>query len=141
MPFAGTDYERIPCLGHPVFKDKLVNYDPREKVIMDYLEKEGRCNVFLHFYHMLAHRLKEIGIARNVWAVNLDGAIAAVILGVCWKQLQEKQITLRRVCDIAFMIFALGRVAGAGGEFLDHQDYGTPMDMRIPVSEITALGR
>ena len=138
---AGTGYERIPCLGHPVFKDNPVNYDPREKVIMDYLEKEGRCNVFLHFYHMLAHRLKEIGIARNVWAVNLDGAIAAVILGVCWKQLQEKQITLRRVCDIAFMIFALGRVAGAGGEFLDHQDYGTPMDMRIPVSEITALGR
>lgn len=138
---AGTTYERIPCLGHPVFKDNPVNYDPREKVIMDYLEKEGRCNVFLHFYHMLAHRLKEIGIARNVWAVNLDAAIAAVILGVCWKQLKEKQITLRRVCDIAFMIFALGRVAGAGGEFLDHQDYGTPMDMRIPVSEITALGR
>lgn len=138
---AGTGYGRIPCLGHPIFKDNPVNYDPRERVIMDYLEKEGRCNVFLHFYHMLAHRLKEIGIARNVWAVNLDGAIAAIILGVCWKQLKEKQITLRRVCDIAFMIFALGRVAGAGGEFLDHQDYGTPMDMRIPVSEITALGR
>jgi len=138
---AGTDYERIPCLGHPVFKDNPVNYDPREKVIIDYLDKEGRCNVFLNFYHMLAHRIKEIGIARNVWAVNLDAAIAAVILGVCWKQLKQKQITLRRVCDIAFMTFALGRVAGAGGEFLDHQDYGTPMDMRIPVSEITALGK
>jgi len=138
---ADTDYERIPCLGHPVFRDKPVNYDPREQAVAEYLEKEGLCNVFLQFYHMLALRLKEIGIARNVWAVNLDGAIASVVLGVCWKALKEKHITLRRVCDIAFMVFALGRVGGAGGEFLDHQDYGTPMDMRIPVDEITVLGR
>jgi prolipoprotein diacylglyceryltransferase len=89
---------------------------------------------------MLAYRLKEIGIAQNVWAVNLDGAIASVVLAVCWKPLKEKRITLQRVRDIAFMVFALGRVAGAGGEFLDHQDYGSPMDMRIPVKEITILG-
>jgi hypothetical protein len=48
---------------------------------------------------------------------------------------------MRRVCDIAFMVFALGRVAGAGGEFLDHQDFGSPMDMRIPVSEGVVLSR
>jgi len=138
---AGTDYRRIPCLGHPVFKDNPVNYDPREQAVAEYLEKEGLCNVFLQFYHILALRLKEIGIARNVWAVNLDGAIASVVLGLCWKPLKEKQITLQRVCDIAFMVFALGRVAGAAGEFLDHQDYGTPMDMRIPTDEITPLGR
>ncbi|UCF16302.1 MAG: hypothetical protein JSW59_02360 [Phycisphaerales bacterium] len=135
-----TSYERIPCLGHPVFRDKPVNYDPRERVIAEYLENKGLGNVFLQFYHMLAFRLKEIGIARNVWAVNLDGAIASVVLAVCWKQLMDKHITLRRVCDIAFLVFALGRVAGAGGEFLDHQDYGTPMDMRIPVNEITSRG-
>jgi citrate synthase len=138
---AGVDYERIPCLGHPVFRDKPVNYDPREQIVAEYLESKGLCNIFLQFYHMLAFRLKEIGIARNVWAVNLDGAIASVVLAVCWKGLKDKHITLRRVCDIAFMLFALGRVAGAGGEFLDHQDYGTPMDMRIPISEITSLGR
>ena len=133
-----TSYERIPCLGHPVFKDRAVNYDPRERVIAEYIEKAGLNNVFLEFYHMLAHRLKEIGIARNVWAVNLDGAIASVVLAVCWRPLMDKQITFRRACDIAFMVFAIGRVAGAGGEFLDHQDYGTPMDMRIPVSEINS---
>ncbi|MHC4740284.1 MAG: citrate/2-methylcitrate synthase [Planctomycetota bacterium] len=138
---AGTDYKRIPCLGHPVFKDNPVNYDPREQAVTEYLEQEGFCNIFLQFYHLLALGLKEIGIARNVWAVNLDGAIASVVLGLCWKPLKEKQITLQRVCDIAFMVFALGRVAGAAGEFLDHQDYGTPMDMRIPVDEITVLGR
>jgi len=137
---AGTEYERIPCLGHPVFKDKPVNYDPREKVINDYLNENQLSNMFLQFYHLLAHRLKEIGIARNVWAVNLDGAIACIVLAVCWKALAEKRITLKRVGDIAFMVFALGRVAGAGGEFLDHQDYGSPMDMRIPVNEIAILG-
>ena len=90
---------------------------------------------------MLAHRLKESGIARNVWAVNLDACIASVVLGMSWKALKEKRITMRRVCDIAFMVFALGRVAGAGGEFLDHQDFGSPMDMRIPVSEGVVLSR
>lgn len=136
----GTGYERIPCLGHPVFKDKPINYDPRERAISDYLDEQHLSNIFLQFYHMLAYKLKEIGIARNVWAVNLDGAIASVVLGVCWKVLKEKRITLQRVRDIAFMVFALGRAAGAGAEFLDHQDYGSPMDMRIPVNEITILG-
>lgn len=138
---AGTDYKRIPCLGHPVFKSNPVNYDPRERVIAGYLDEQGRCNVFLDFYHMLARRLKEIGVARNVWAVNLDGAIASVVLGVCWNALKEKRMTVRRACDIAFMVFAGGRVIGAGAEFLDHQDYGSPMDMRIPVKECTILTR
>ena len=138
---AGTDYKRIPCLGHPVFRNDAVNYDPRERVIAAYLQKKKRCNVFLDFYHLLTADLKKIGVARNVWAVNLDGAIASVVLGLCWKHLKEKRLTVRRVCDIAFMTFALGRVAGAGGEFLDHQDFGNPMDMRIPVSECLALTR
>ncbi|MCK4997996.1 MAG: hypothetical protein KAS23_00625 [Anaerohalosphaera sp.] len=138
---AGIDYKRIPCLGHPVFKNDPVNYDPRERVISEYLEQKGIGNIFLEFYHMMAHKLKERGIARNVWAVNLDGAIASVVLGICWKALREKRITVRRACDVAFMIFALGRVAGAGGEFLDHQDMGSPMDMRIPVSECVSLTR
>ncbi len=137
----GADYQRIPCLGHPVFKDKPVNYDPRERIIAGFLKENERCNVFLDFYHALAGQIKNLGIARNVWAVNLDGAIASVVLGVCWKLLREKRITVQRVCDIAFMVFALGRVAGAGGEFLDHQDTGSPMDMRIPVSECTILSR
>ncbi|MFC1672403.1 hypothetical protein ACFL01_04640, partial [Planctomycetota bacterium] len=30
---SGVDYERIPCLGHPVFNDQPVNHDPRERAI------------------------------------------------------------------------------------------------------------
>ena len=138
---AGTDYKRIPCLGHPVFRNDPVNYDPRERVIAQYLEENNLCNVFLDFYHKLAAQLKKIGVARNVWAVNLDGAIASVVLGVCWEHLRAKNVTVKRVSDIAFMIFALGRVGGAGGEYLDHQDTGSPMDMRIPVSECISLTR
>lgn len=138
---AGVEYERIPCLGHPIFRDKPVNYDPRERVIAAYLEEHGLYNLFLDFYHRLARRLKEVGIARSVWAVNLDGAIAAVVLGMCWKALREKRMTVRRACDIAFLVFALGRAAGGAAEFLDHQDFGTEMDMRIPVAECTALTR
>jgi succinyl-CoA synthetase alpha subunit len=138
---AGRDYERIPCLGHPVFRTEAVNYDPRERVIAQTLEAQGRYNLFLDFYHRLARRLKAVGIAKNVWAVNLDGAIASVVLGVCWRALAEKQMTVRRARDVAFMVFALGRVAGAGGEYLDHQDHGLPMDMRIPVDECTSLAR
>ena len=138
---AGSDYERIPCLGHPVFRDQAVNYDPREQVVARALDEGGRYNIFLDFYHRLAQRMKEVGIARNVWAVNLDGAIGSVVLGVCWQALAEKQMTVRRARDVAFMVFALGRVAGAGGEYLDHQDHGSPMDMRIPVDECTELTR
>ncbi|MBN2212177.1 MAG: hypothetical protein JW709_12335 [Sedimentisphaerales bacterium] len=138
---AGADYERIPCLGHPVFRNDPVNYDPREQVIAATIKDRNGYNIFLEFYHLLARRIKEIGVARNVWAVNLDGAIACVVLAACWRALRDKTITVQRVGDIAFLIFALGRVGGAAGEFLDHQDFGTPMDMRIPVDECLALTR
>ena len=50
-------------------------------------------------------------------------------------------MTVQRACDIAFMIFAVGRAAGSGAEFLDHQDYGNPLDMRIPVDQCVNLTR
>lgn len=138
---AGTDYERIPCLGHPVFRNEPVNYDPRERVIAEYIKANKLYNIFLDFYHMLAARLKEVGIARNVWAVNLDGAIASIVLGLCWQGLSGKRMTVDRAGDIAFSIFAVGRAAGATAEYLDHQDFGSPMDMRIPVSDCAVLTR
>jgi citrate synthase len=138
---AGTEYELIPCLGHPVFRNAAVNYDPRERVLAAYIEKAGRRNIFLEFYHALAHALQENGATGNVLAVNVDAAIACVWLALCWKRVFEKQMTTRRVADIPFIAFALGRAAGGAGEFLDHQDFGTEMDMRIPVNECHSLTR
>jgi len=136
---SGLEYERIPCLGHPVFRGRPVNLDPREQAVSRAIETRGAYNVFLDFYHRLARALHEVGVANSVWAVNVDAAVACVWLGVCWPHLKEKRMTLQRAGDIALLAFALGRAAGGAAEFLDHQDHGTPMDMRIPIDECTAL--
>jgi succinyl-CoA synthetase alpha subunit len=138
---AGLEHERLPCLGHPVFRSEAVNFDPRERVIAACLQEAGRTNVFLDFYQALARALKDNGSTRSVLAVNVDAAIACVWLAICWRRLREKQLTVRRVMDIAFTVFALGRAAGGAGEFLDHQDFGAEMDMRLPVADCRALTR
>jgi hypothetical protein len=48
-------------------------------------------------------------------------------------------MTVERARDIPFVAFALGRAAGGAGEFLDHQDFGTQMDMRISVKDCKEL--
>jgi succinyl-CoA synthetase alpha subunit len=138
---AGIDYRRIPCMGHPVYKDKAVNFDPREVVISECLSEAGVGNVFLDFYHGLAVKLRDIGVSTKAWAVNVDAAIASVWLGICWPMLIEKKMSFERAVAIPFSAFALGRAAGGAAEYLDHQDFGTAMDMRIPASETKALVR
>jgi succinyl-CoA synthetase alpha subunit len=138
---AGVDYRRIPCMGHPVYKDKPENFDPREVVISECIAEAGVGNVFLEFYHKLAISLRDIGVSSKAWAVNVDAAIASVWLGITWPMLIEKKITIARAEAIPFLAFALGRAAGGAAEYLDHQDFGTPMDMRIPTSETKALVR
>jgi len=138
---ASLDYERIPCLGHPVFRNNPVNYDPREQIIYNFIKNEGKTNIFLEFYHHLVHALKDNGCTEKVLAVNLDAAIACVWIGIFWRHLREKRMTIKRAIDIPFIAFALGRAAGGAGEFLDHQDFGTEMDMRIPTVECRSLTR
>ncbi len=138
---AGIDYERVPCLGHPVFNRDAVNYDPRERIINAYLEEHGIYNVFLDFYHRLAHEMFTQQATNKVHAVNVDGAITCILMGIAWPLLVEKQITIERAMDLPFLTFALGRVAGASGEYLDHRENGMPMDMRVPVSECRVVGR
>ncbi len=78
-------------------------------------------------------------MAKKVWAVNVDAAIATIWLGIAWPRLRDRSMTFERAADLAFLGFALGRAAGGAGEFLDHRDYGTSLDMRIPVEECKAL--
>ena len=132
-------FQRVPCLGHPVYRNDEVNYDPRERIIGRYLEKIGVYHAFLDFYHALAAAMRETGVTRNVLAVNVDAAIACVWLGICWPLLCEKRLSADRAKNIAVAAFALGRVAGGAGEYFDHADFGQPMDMRIPVSECASL--
>jgi succinyl-CoA synthetase alpha subunit len=137
----GTPIESIPCLGHPVFNRDAVNYDPRERVISKYLEEHGLYNVFLDFYHRLARELMSQGVTNKVHAVNVDAMITAVCLGMAWPLLVGRQISIERAADLPFITFALGRVAGGAAEYLDHREYGTDMDMRVPTDECKALSR
>jgi len=137
----GLEYEKIPCLGHPVFRESEVNYDPREQVIGEFIRQSRRRLVFLDFYHHLAFALRANGAVSRVMAVNVDAAIACVWLSICWKALVRKELSVQRVIDIPFALFCLGRAAGGAGEFFDHQDHGSAMDMRIPVHECRSLTR
>ncbi len=138
---ADIDFERIPCLGHPVYRDKEVNYDPRERVVYNYLQEHKIYQVFLDYYHLLAKASRDAGVTRRILAVNVDAAIACVWLGICWPLLIDKKITVERAKDIPFLAFAVGRTVGGAAEYLDHSDCGQPMDMRVPVSECEALSR
>jgi succinyl-CoA synthetase alpha subunit/citrate synthase len=132
-------FQRMPCLGHPVYRNEDVNYDPREQVVARHLEEAQVYHAFLDFYHELAVAMREAGVTRNVLAVNVDAAIACVWLGVCWPLLCEKRLSVDRAKNIAVAAFALGRAAGGASEYFDHADFGLPMDMRIPVTECTSL--
>ena len=138
---AGVAYEKVPCLGHPVFNTEAVNYDPRERVIHEVMGEEKIYNVFLDFYHRLSRGMMEQRATSKVHAVNVDAALTCVLMGIAWPLLVDKKITLERAIDLPFMAFALGRVAGGAGEYLDHRDSGTAMDMRVPVNECRFLGR
>jgi citrate synthase len=137
----GVDYERVPCLGHPVFNREAVNYDPRERVVTAYMKEHGLYNVFLDFYHRLSRAMCDRGATNKVHAVNVDAVIACVCLGIAWPLLVEKRITVERAADLPFLTFALGRAAGGAAEYLDHRDTGSPMDMRVPVDECRSLTR
>jgi succinyl-CoA synthetase alpha subunit len=138
---AGLAYEKVPCLGHPVFNTEAVNYDPRERVIDEVMREEEHYNVFLDFYHRLSRGMMEQRATSKVHAVNVDAALTCVLMGIAWPLLVDKKITIERAIDLPFMAFALGRVAGGAGEYLDHRDSGTAMDMRVPVSACRFLGR
>ena len=138
---AGLHYEKVPCLGHPVFNKEAVNFDPRERVIAAYMDEHKIYNVFHDFYHRLTRGMTSAGVTSKVHAVNVDATLTCILMGIAWPLLVEKKITVERALDLPFLAFALGRVAGGAGEYLDHRESGTDMDMRIPVSECKFLGR
>ena len=51
----------IPCINHPVFKDKPVNIDPREVFVRDLMAERGEYNVFHEYYRALVQALFDEG--------------------------------------------------------------------------------
>ncbi|MDM0108720.1 CoA-binding protein [Variovorax sp. J22R24] len=128
------DIAKLPGVNHPVFKDKPVNHDPREVFIGKLFEERGETNVFHQFYRSLVQQLYEAGVSRNVYCVNIDAVIAALLLKMLWKPLQAGKIGERELETAAFTIFLYPRMLGCAAEIDDHLNRGRNMDTRTVAS-------
>ena len=129
------DIAKLPGVNHPVFKDRPVNHDPREVFIADLCEKRGEYNVFHAFYRELVQALFDAGVSRNVYCVNVDAVIAALLLKMLWQPLRRGELTETDLETAAFTIFLYPRMLGCAAEIDDHLNRGRNMDTRTPASQ------
>ena len=123
-------------MNHPVFKGKPVNVDPREEYVRNLLRERGEYNVFHDFYRTLVQALYDEGVTRNVFCVNVDAVIAALLLKVLWKRYQSGAFPEAALETAAFTVFLYGRMIGCAAEIDDHQNRGRNMDTRTPQSQV-----
>ncbi|RAI36336.1 CoA-binding protein [Rhodoplanes serenus] len=128
-------FQKIPGVNHPVFKDKPVNKDPREVFVRELYERRGEYNVFHEFYHAVVQALFEAGISRNVYCVNVDALIAAVLLKLMWRPFRTGAFGRDRLETAAFTVFLYARMLGCAAEADDHLNRGRDMDTRTPASK------
>ena len=128
------DIAKLPGVNHPVFKDKPVNFDPREVYIGKLFADRGETNVFHDFYRALVKELFDSGVSRTVYCVNIDAVIAALLLKMLWKPLQAGEIGERDLETAAFTIFLYPRMLGCAAEIDDHLNRGRNMDTRTVAS-------
>ncbi len=131
------NYEKIPCVNHPVFKDKPKNIDPREDFIWGLFEKRGTVNPFQEFYHYLVEELFAVGATKNIFCVNIDAVIATISLDLLWKDMQAGKIQESEMQDIVFIMFLFARMVGTAAEVCDHRARGTDMDCRTPAGQLS----
>lgn len=129
---AGQELRALPGVHHPVFKGKPVNVDPRERFIAEFMAEKGKYNVFHAFYRELAQALYDVGATPYVFCVNVDAVIAALLLGLLWKDYKAGLLDVRDLENAAFTVFLYGRMIGAAAEIDDHLNRGRNMDTRTP---------
>lgn len=130
-------YYKIPCINHPVFKGKAVNYDPREVFVRDLILQRGGYNVFLEYYHHLVDALAKVGVSANVYCVNIDAVIATILLKMLWVPYVEGRISEEMLERAAFTVFLYSRMIGSAAEIEDHINRGRDLDTRTPASLCT----
>jgi succinyl-CoA synthetase alpha subunit len=131
----GTPVRNIPGVNHPVFKGHPVNHDPREVYIAELFEERGEKNVFHDFYRTLVQALYDNGVTANVFCVNIDAVIAALLLKLLWPRYRKGELGENSMEMAAFTAFLFGRMAGCAGEIDDHINRGRNMDTRTPASQ------
>ncbi|MCW5615295.1 MAG: CoA-binding protein [Rhodocyclaceae bacterium] len=132
----GAGARNIPCVNHPVFKDKPVNIDPREEFVRKLFEARGEYNVFHDYYRKLVQALHDEGVTRNVFCVNVDALIATLLLKMMWPAWQAGSLASSELETAAFTAFLYGRLIGCAAEIEDHLNRGKNMDTRTPQSQV-----
>ncbi|MGO9004578.1 MAG: CoA-binding protein [Beijerinckiaceae bacterium] len=133
----GEAVHAIPGVNHPVFKGQLVNKDPREVYISALFKERGEVNVFHDFYSALVQALYDTGVTANVFCVNIDAVIAALLLKLLWPRYRCGAFSEEAMENAAFTAFLFGRMVGCAGEIDDHINRGRNMDTRTPASQCT----
>ncbi len=131
----GLPVRNIPGVNHPVFKGHQVNHDPREVYIADLFAERGEKNVFHDYYRTLVQALYDNGVTANVFCVNIDAIIAAMLLKLLWSRYRKGEFSESSLEMAAFTAFLFGRMAGCAGEIDDHINRGRNMDTRTPASQ------
>jgi succinyl-CoA synthetase alpha subunit len=129
------DIQKIPGVNHPVFKDKPVNHDPREVFVRELFGRREEYNVFHEYYQELVKALYETGVSRNVYCVNIDAVIAALLLKMLWQPYRDGALTQEALETSAFTIFLYARMLGCAAEIDDHLNRGRNMDTRTVASK------
>jgi hypothetical protein len=133
-------YKKIPCVNHPVFKGKDVNYDPREVFAAQRFAERGEYNIFLDYYHQLVQALFDTGVSKNVYCVNIDAVIAVILLRILWTPFKAGQFGEAEMENAAFTAFLYGRMNGVAAEIEDHTNRGRNMDTRTRASRTSYVG-
>ena len=133
-------YFKVPCVNHPVFKGKPINYDPRETHIRELFKERNEINPFQEFYHVLVQKLYDVGATKNVFCVNIDAVIATISLDLIWKDIKSGAMPEKDMQDIAFTLFQFARMVGCSAEIADHKSRGNPIDCRTPASQCFWVG-
>lgn len=132
----GGERRAIAGINHPVFKDKPVNVDPREAYLVELFRARGEHNVFHDYYHALTRALFEAGVTRNVFCVNIDAVIGALLLKMLWPRYQRGALGEHDLESAAFTLFLYGRMIGCAAEIDDHLNRGRNMDTRTAASAL-----
>ncbi len=131
----GVDVQAIPGVHHPIFRNQVVNKDPREVFLSQLFKERGESNVFHDFYSALVQALYDHGVTPNVFCVNIDAVIAALLLKILWPRYRSGAFSESALESAAFTAFLFGRMVGCAGEIDDHINRGRNMDTRTPASQ------
>ncbi|MBE9527858.1 MAG: CoA-binding protein [Proteobacteria bacterium] len=134
------EYKKIPCVNHPIFKGKDVNYDPRERFVTELFGEKKIYNVFLDFYGKLVQALFDNKVSKNVYCVNVDAVIAVILLKVVWESFAKGEMGDEEVEAAGFTTFLFGRMIGCAAEIDDHINRGRNMDTRTAASKCKFVG-